>query len=321
MSRGSLAYRGSRHIGGWSIASVLRVVATGIGLFLFVSTVAFIVFSVLPTDPVRNALGMNASEEAVQSLRQQLGYDRPMAKRYVRFLVGSLQLDFGRSIHSRRPVGAMIVEGLATTGRNGAIGLCLAAFLSLMLVVVAWSWRRIEHALVLLCRLLTSIPSLILAVTAGVVAYSMLGGFGTGGYREVVGVVTALAVYPTCSLAEIAIGESRRAERCSFVTAARSFGMSERAVFARCVLPAILTSWAGHVSNLAASIFVSSAVVDAVFSLPGIGHLLVQAVIHNDLPVVQGVIVVVIAGFLGVDLLFDRLVLPRLAVHVGSTRS
>lgn len=293
----------------------LQTSAATVALVLFLLTVVFVIFSALPSDPVRNALGTNASEEAVRMLRRDLGYDQPIGERYVRFLAGAVRLDFGRSIHSRREVRPMVVEALAITARNGAGALCASALMSIVLAVVARMSMTAERGILFVCRLFTSIPSLIVAIAAGVAAYGLMGGFAGGDLRAMVGIVAALAVYPTCSLAEIAIGEARRVERCTFVTAARSFGMSEPMIFVRCILPAILTSWVGHVSNVAASIFVSSSVFDAVFSLPGIGHLLAQSVVQNDLPVVQGLIIVIIVGFLAVDALFDRVLLPRLATY------
>lgn len=299
--------------------STARSLAATVGLVLVLLTVVFGVFSVLPSDPVRNALGANASEDAVRTLRRSLGYDRPIGERYVRFLAGAVQLNFGQSIHSRREVGVMLLEGLEITARNGAGALCAGALASLALALVARLNRAVEGGTLFLCRFLTSIPSLVVAVTTGVAAYGLLGGFGGGGTRATMGVVAALAAYPMCSLTEIAIREARQVERCTFVTTARCIGMSESTVFLRCILPAILTSWAGQVSNVAASIFVSASVFDAVFSLPGIGHLLVQSIVQNDLPVVQGLIIVIILGFLGIDALFGRLILPRLATH--GTRS
>lgn len=293
----------------WASARVL-------GLIMFVLTTVFLVFSVLPSDPIRNALGVNASEEAVASLRRELGYDRPLAERYARYVAGAVQLDFGRSVQTRQPVRPMVVEALAVTARNGALALGISAAVSLALTAITFlTNRRMERGVVLVCRVLTSVPSLIVAIVVGVVAYSLLGGFAEGGVRATLGIIAAIAVYPTCSLTEIGVSEAARVQQASFVAASRSFGMSEPSVFVRCILPVILTSWMGQVSNLAASMIVSATVFEVVFSLPGLGNLLARAVIQNDLPVMQGIAITIILTFLGVDACFDRVLLPRVAVN------
>jgi len=298
----------------WASACVL-------GLILFVLTTVFLVFSVLPSDPIRNALGVNASEEAIASLRTELGYGRPLPERYVRFIASAVQLDFGRSVHTRQPVRPVVIEALGITARNGAIALGTSVLVSLSLTAVAFlTNRKVERGIVLLCRAFTSVPSLIVAIVVGMMAYSLLGSFAEGGARATLGIIAAIAVYPICSLAEIGVSEAARVRHAGFVAASRSFGMSEPSIFVRCVLPVVLTSWMGQVSNLAASIIVSSTIFEVVFSLPGLGNLLVRAVVQNDLPVMQGIAVVIVLTFLGIDAVFDRLLLPRVAVNLkGAT--
>ncbi len=298
----------------------LRRAIPALGILLTVLTIVFVVFSVLPSDPVRNALGVNASEGAVTALRHELGYDRPLVERYVQFITDVARLDFGRSLHSRRQVRPMVFEALFITLRIGVLALLLSMLISLGLTALAQLTNRtIERGVVFTCRLLTSVPSLVMAITAGVLLLWFLGGFADAGLRATAGAVAAIAVYPTFSLTEIGVVASSRVQQASFVLAARSYGMSELAVFSRCIIPTVVTSWLGHVSNLAAMILVSSAVFEVVFSLPGLGDLLARSVIRNDLPVVQGVSVVIVVGFLAIDALFNQVLLPRFSVYSGGS--
>jgi peptide/nickel transport system permease protein len=295
-------------------------VAGALGLALVVLTVVFLLFSVLPSDPIRNALGVNASEDAVASLRRELGYDRPLPERYARFIADTARLDFGRSIDTRQAVRPMVTEAMGRTMLIGALALGVAILVSLTLTVVAFlAGRPVERGVVVVCRALTSVPSLIVAIFAGLAVYSLCGGFTGAGVRSSVGIVAALAVYPACSLAEIGVTEASRVRDASFAVAARSLGADEPIVLARCVLPVVLTSWLGQLSNLAATIVVSSTVFEVVFSQPGVGSLMARAVRQNDLPVMQAVALVSVLAFLMVDALFDRVLLPRVAVHVRST--
>jgi len=299
---------------------VIWATASALGLVLVVLTTVFLVFSVLPSDPIRNALGVNASEVAIAALRTELGYDRPLPERYARFIASAVQLDFGRSVHTRQPVRPMVIEAMGITARNGAIALGASVLVSFSLTAVAFlTNRRVERGIVFLCRVLTSVPSLIVAIVVGMMAYSLLGSFAEGGARATLGIIAAIAVYPICSLAEIGVSEAARVRHAGFVAASRCFGMSESSIFVRCVLPVVLTSWMGQLSNLAASIIVSSTVFEVVFSLPGLGNLLARAVVKNDLPVMQGIAVAIVLIFLGVDAIFDRVLLPRVAVNLKGT--
>lgn len=314
------AHLGAAAPGRHSVRMAVKTVASALGLVLFVVTAIFVLFSVLPSDPIRNALGVNASEDAIASLRRELGYDRPLPERYAQFIADTVRFNLGRSVHTRQPVRPMVMDAMGITVRNGAAALSVSVLLSLSLTAVAFlTGRKVERGIVLACRVFTSVPSMIVAIVVGVTVYWLLGGLGDGGLRASIGIVAALAAYPTCSLAEIGVSEASRVRHAGFVTAARSFGMNEPSVFVRCVLPVILTSWMGQVSNLAATIIVSSTVFEVVFSLPGLGSLLARAVTQNDLPVMQAVAIVTVLAFLFVDILFDRVLLPRVAVNVRGT--
>ncbi len=312
-SRGQLARLWVR-----SVVTRARSLVGASLLILVVLTIVFVAFNALGSDPVRNALGVNASESAVASLRHELGYDRPVLDRYLRFIVDAVRLDFGRSIHSRQPVRPMLLDALYLTLRNGLTALGVSVVVSLGLTALAFSTGpKVERAIVVACRVLTSVPSIVVAVVIGTVIYVALGGFAGSSGLAIAGVVAAIAVYPTCSLGEIGVVEVSRLRQATFVTAARAMGMSEPAILFRCIMPVILTSVMGHVSNIVASIAVVSAVFEVVFSLPGIGSLLARSITQNDLPIMQGVAVVIVILFLTIDAVFDRLLLPRLGVYVG----
>ncbi|MBI5769797.1 MAG: ABC transporter permease [Verrucomicrobia bacterium] len=293
-----------------------RSIATAATVVLVALTIVFLVFSVLPSDPVRNALGVNASVQAITELRHELGYDRPMIARYLDYLSRAVRLDFGKSINSRQDAASLVANSFFVTARNAAFALAASILASLLLTGVAQIGRSTFETLLLVgTRVLTSIPSLLLAIIVGLGIYISAGSFVDGGTSAVAGIITALAIYPTCSLTEIGLVESKRARAAPFVVAARAMGLGELMVFWRALRPVILTSWMGHFSNIAATIFVSSAVFEVVFSLPGIGSLLARAVVNNDLPVVQAAAVVLVVSFLAMDALFERLLLPRVAAH------
>lgn len=272
-----------------------------------VMTIVFIVFAALPSDPIRNALGVNASEAAVKALRADLGYDDPLSVRYGRFMLDALTLDFGASLTTGESVRPAVLRALGVTTIHGAAALMLSALLSVVVTGLAFlSSGKAAAIATMCCRVLTSMPAIVLAVAVGVALHAMLGDIRTASGYSVPAVV-AIAIYPTCSLIEIGIDIASRRRASVAVLAGRSNGFAEPHVLAWIVMPAVRTAWLGQLSNLAASIFVSSAVFEAVFSIHGVGGLLVRAITRNDLPIMQGVAAVVILAFVLVDSCFEKI--------------
>lgn len=288
---------------------VMRFVLTGGLLLTAVLSIAFVIFSMLPTDPVRSALGINASEEAVQALRKELGYDQPRSAQYLHYLIRAARFDFGRSLSTGRPITTHLVPAMTETLSYVASALCLSALGSFILITLAhFGGRPIRLMIIWSVRLFTSIPSIVISIVMGVmvVVSSMLRFLPSIEWESFFTAVIALSVYPLCSLTEIGNTEACRTERLSYVLAARAFGLSKIAVYTSYVLRSILVAWLGHLSNLVASLVVGSAVIETVFSLPGLGQLLVRAISVSDYPMLQGIIVVLVVLFIIVNALFDR---------------
>ena len=273
-------------------------------LLLIVSTIVFVVFSALPSDPIRSIVGINASEEAVAALRHELGYDRPLPARYLDFVVSLFRWDFGQSLVTRRPVGPEFGRAyLLTLGYVGAaLGLGVALSLGL-LVLGALGPRVLQQGILRVSISLTSLPSLVVATSVGVIIVrsGLLGGHGLAHGWGFVLATVSLAVYPTFSLAEIALRARQKAAFSQTAMAVRSLGYTELQVFRYCTLRLTLLPWIGHLSNIAASLVAGSVIIEAVFSLPGLGRLLVQAVLRGDLPMVQGIVVASVFGFVLLD--------------------
>lgn len=294
-----------------TISTLLRVILGALetlAIAAVVMTIIFVVFAALPSDPIRNALGVNASEAAVEALRAELGYDDPLPVRYGRFMLDVVTLDFGRSLTTGEAVRPAVLRALGVTMIHGAAALTFSALLSLLITAVTFLLGRNAAVIATICcRVLTSMPAIVLAVAVGVILHAMLGDIRAASSFSVPAVI-AIAIYPTCSLSEIGIDIASRRRASIAVLAGRSNGFAGSHLLAWIVIPAIRTAWVGQLSNLAASIFVSSAVFEAVFSIHGVGGLLVRAITRNDLPIMQGVAAVVILAFVLVDACFETIV-------------
>lgn len=290
-------------------SSGLRTVLTVAGLLVVIPALTFLLFAFLPSDPIRVALGINASEEAVARLRHELGYDRSLPLRLGTYLWGLARLDFGRSLTTRRPVAGEVLEAYGTTLQYVGVALGLSVVVSVAMLGLSHAGgRRARSTLLLLARTVTSLPSLVVAIGVGLGLLAVLGPASVvrADTRNLLMAGLALAVYPSLSLAEILILELETALRLPHVRAARSFGLPERRVFWFYMLPTMILPWLAHLSNLAASLVTGSIVVELVFSLSGLGRLVVQSVLRNDFPMMQAVVIVGVLTFLGLNALADR---------------
>jgi peptide/nickel transport system permease protein len=289
-----------RNIAGRSLALAgLRTLS----LVFFVLVLVFALFSILPADPVRSLLGPHTTEAAVGALRQEFGLDQPLHVRFVAYLKGVVTMDFGRSFVTRRPVAPDVAVAFRNTlvYVSGALLLaCLYSVLSSFVVTLRppGSLRVVEA----LNGIFTSVPSLVVAVGIGVaLLLTGLPPFVPVEYHRTVAASVALAIYPACTLSQILIHQMARLRHSTHVRAIRSFGYSELRLFCRTLLPGALPPWLAQLSNVAASLVAGSIVVEVVFSLPGLGRLVLQSVLRSDLPMIQAVVLMTAVSFLLLD--------------------
>ncbi|MBM3275450.1 MAG: ABC transporter permease, partial [Candidatus Sericytochromatia bacterium] len=108
----------------------LRQVLQSAFVLLNVTIAVFVLIRIVPGDPVRLMLGMEASEDAIQAAREQFGYDRPLVEQYVRFAGGALRGDLGQSLRFRRPVAELLMETLPATLELAAAAVGIALLLA-----------------------------------------------------------------------------------------------------------------------------------------------------------------------------------------------
>lgn len=270
-------------------------------LIFGVIAIVFLLFSVLPSDPARLMLGVNASEEAVALLRHELGLDRPSYKQFFSYLGNLGRLDLGNSYVTRRPVANDILDGFLATSSYVILALCLSITLSIVAGTLGFFSPWVTSRLIQpINSLLTSIPSLVIAIFVGVTFLytNMFFFIDLASIRNTLSAAIALAVYPGCSLSQILVNEISMTLRKQYTTAATSFGTSRGRLFINYVLRNSLLPWMAQLSNVIASLVTGSIVIELVFSLPGLGRIIAQSVLSHDYPMIQGVVIVTSLTFL-----------------------
>ena len=288
-----------------------------LGLMMGVVCACFLLFSVMPGDPARIILGPTASPEAVENLGRILGTDRPMAERFVAYLRDLATLDLGRSIIDGRSVGAELATRFRISAAMGTMAGVFALVASYAVNLAAFVWPRLS-ALVYLTRFGVAVPTycsgVLGALLFGVlVPVIPLGGFGspTGGLWLLCLPAAIAALYPAALMTGILRERILEANAATFVRAAAAAGAGPMRLFHRTVLPSVSVGWLSAWVNQLGVVFVSTFVLEVIFTVPGVGLLLVRTVQEKDLPMLQGIVLVNAIFFIALsrasEALFDRI--------------
>ncbi|WP_448206434.1 ABC transporter permease [Azospirillum sp. sgz302134] len=280
--------------------------------------VVFAVLEVVPGDPALLMLGTSAQPEAVAALRSQMGLDKPVPVRYAGWVGGLLRGDLGVSLTYARPVADLVAERLAVTAPLAVLALLLSAGIGipLGLLAAARQGRAGDWAVMVFGQLGIAVPSFWFAILL-ILGFSVrLGWFSAGGFPGWVGgpgpalkalllPAVALALPEAAILARITRTAALDTLREDYVRTARAKGLRRRAVLLRHVLPNALIPVTTILGLQFAFLVAGAVVVENVFTLPGLGRLLYQAIGQHDLIVVQGVVVLLAVMVVLVNALVD----------------
>lgn len=304
-------------------AYVLRRLALAIPTLIGVTVVVFALIRLVPGDPARLVLGLQASEEEVQRLRSQLGLDQPLPVQYVRFLGRLVQGDLGRSVVTGEPVVREIAARLPATVQLAVTSTVVAAAVGVAAGVVSatrqYSW--LDYLVMTVALFGISLPVFWLGLMLMLLFSVHLRWLPAGGYGT-----PAHLVLPTVTLAAFSVAIIARMTRSSllevlhqdYVRTARAKGLSARAVVLRHALKNALIPVVTVIGLQFGGLLGGAILTETVFAWPGMGRLLVGAIVARDYPVVQGAVLVFAALFTLVNLAVDVLyayVDPR--IHYG----
>lgn len=291
--------------------TIRRLLQT-IPLLIAISFAAFIMMHLVPGDPVRNMMGIEASKEAVEAERERLGLNDPLLVQYGRFLGGVLQGDLGTSIFTKQSVTEEILKKYPATIKLALGGTIFASVVGILAGIVSAVKRNklTDNIIMVLSLISVSTPSFFLALVLMLFFSRQLGWLPSMGLR------TPLHyVLPIITLGMQSVGTIARTTRSSmlevlgqdYIRTSRSRGIPERVIiyshaFKNAIIP-VLTIVGLRFGGLLAG----SMLVETVFSIPGIGRYLVDAVLERDYPVVQSTVLVLACTFVLVNLIVDLL--------------
>lgn len=285
---------------------------------LIVAIIVFTIMRLIPGDPAQLMLGDIENPQALARMRAELGLDQPLPVQFMRWIGRLLAGDLGVSITQQRPVLEALLSGFAVTASLVLPAVLLASLLAIPAgMLAAWKQNSATDAVVVtLAIVFLSIPSfwlgLIFLLVFGlwldllpVVGYVSLSESLWEGMRYLVMPVAALALIETGVLIRMARSSTIEVLRLEYITHARAKGLGEFAVARRHALKNALAPTWTMIGLTLGSLLGGAVVTETVFTLPGLGRLLVEAIFARDYPVVQGCLLFVTAIYVLVNLVVD----------------
>ena len=289
---------------------ILRRVLLAIPTLLGVLVVAFLLLYVAPGDPVMAMVGERADEETIARLRQELRLDDPLYKQFGHYVGGIARGDLGRSYITNRPIQRDIRERFPKTLQLAGAAMLLAASIGITLGILS-AWRPggiIDRIGLGVAYLGVSFPVFwvgLLLILLFAVTLQWLPPSGAGGLKYLILPALALGMRSIAFLARMTRSAMLDALGSDFVRTARAKGLGERGVITRhalrnAAIPIITVLGLDFGSYLTGSIL-----TETIFSWPGLGRYVVNAIARRDLPAIQGSVLFLSAVFVTVNLLTD----------------
>jgi peptide/nickel transport system permease protein len=310
-----------------------------VATLLVASAIVFAVLDVLPGNVADVMLGESATPEARQSLIEKLGLAHPPLERYGRWLQGMARGDLGISVSYDTPVVQLIGERLAVTAPLAVLAMLLTTLIALSLGIYAASRHNQlgDVGVMAASQFGIAIPNFWFAILLILVFSVKLQWFSAGGFpgwtadegggfwtalKSLILPAVALAVVQAAILARITRSAVLDVLREDFVRTARAKGLSQRAVLWKHVLRNAFVPVLTVMGLQFANLLTGTVVIEQVFSLPGLGRLVFQAIANRDLPVVRNVVMLLAATVVVLNFVVDVLYVvidPRLRARTRTT--
>ncbi len=270
---------------------------------LFVSLLVFLAFSIIPSDPATIILGLDANEESIQALREEMGLNQPILIQYVKWIGNAIQGDFGNSYSYQMSVQDLLYDKIIITSILSGLSFLLLLMVSIPLGI--YTAKRKGHIMdsliVWLCQINMAIPpffiGIILTYIFGIVLRIFTPGQFVSYHVDFLAFLSYLLL-PAISIAIPKIAMTVKVLRNAivdevgkdYVRTAYSRGNNSSHVFYKHILKNAFIPFFTFVGMILTDLFVGSIIIEQVFGIPGLGRILLSSISNRDYPVVQAII-------------------------------
>lgn len=314
--------------------TILKRILQTIPVLFVVVTITFVLTRMIPGDPAAQMLGPQASPDAIATMRVKMGLDEPILTQYINYLVGILHGNFGYSYSYSGPVMPIILSRLPSTLSITLTGLVLALLVGVPIGVVSAVKQNtiFDYVFMVLALVGVSMPifwlGLMLVLTFSV-NLGWLPAMGMGAMSKGVWDVISHMILPCFCLATIPAATFARITRSSmletingeYIKALRARGIKESKIIWKHALKNALPPIVTVLGLQLASAFAGAILTETIFSWPGLGTLIVNAVNGRDYSLIQGVVLFSAVVFVFVNLVVDivyMVINPKVNYEGGS---
>lgn len=296
----------------------LRRLLSSIPTLLIVTLIVFAMVKLLPGDPARLILGQEATPQALEELRRSMGLDRSLPQQYLSWLGGAVRLDFGTSLTDNSSVSRLIAQKLPVTLELALFAMLVSLLISLPAGILSAVRRNtwIDRVLTLLALSGISLPNFFLGILLIYLFSIRLAWIPASGYTSLLenpGRNLLLLLLPAITLGVGSAAVLTRYLRTSlsetlnqdYVRTAHAKGLPARQVISKHALRNALIPFLTAFGLQLGGLIGGAVITEQIFSIPGFGRLLVDAVFTRDLPVIQGVVLVSAVAVFLVSFLVD----------------
>lgn len=296
---------------------LLRRAAVLVVTLLVVSVLAFLIPYAGPGDSVRTILRARMNDPAldpaaVEALTEELGLNRPIWVQYLDWLQQALTGDFGYSFTSRIPVSELVLPALFVSISLALAALLLALVVALPLGILAATRRggRIDNAITFISQSSVSAPEYWVGPVLILVFARKLGWLPSGGWADATYIIlpaVALSLRPLGYFTQVTRAAMTDVLNAPYITAARSRGLSFPSTLLRHGLRNSMLPVMTLASFWFAGLLGGAVVIEVIFNIPGMGRLFYTSVVNNDVPVIQGAIMLILVIAVAVNTATDLL--------------
>ena len=279
------------------------LVVVGVTLVVFLATF-------LTGDPAALMLGEGATIEQVEAFRHQMGFDRPLAVQYLSFLGRALRGDFGMSLHYKQPNIKLVLERLPATLELSALGLLIGFSVAIPAGIVAAVKRNswFDTLIMGFALLGQATPVFWLGIMLILVFAVGLGWFpasGRGGFAHLILPALNLSVFPLAYTVRLLRSTMVEVLGEDYIKTARAKGLREALVVNKHALRNALSPVVTMVGIQIATFMGGAIIIETIFAWPGVGRLVIHAILTKDFPLVQTTVAFWALIFVVVNLLVD----------------
>ncbi len=304
-----------------NVSYLLQRLILALVVILGVTVVVFMIIQMVPGDPARVVLGVQANDENVAALRERMGLNRPVVEQYFSWLFGAARGDFGESLVTGQPVAPQILRRLPATIQLASVALLLGMLIAFPLGVFSAlkSGTKLDLVASVFSQIGVSVPDFWMGILLILLFSLTLRWLPPSGYtpiNEDFRDWLEHLILPAATLGLISGSIQTRFVRSAmlevlhedYIRTARAKGLRERAVVVRHALRNALINIITVIGLQITALLSATVVVEIVFAWPGLGRLALNAVLDRDYPLLQGTVLtmatMVALVNLGIDLLY-----------------